>query len=329
MKRRNRATHAQLHHSRTAAITVEKVVFLSLMLAGLSTFGYLFGAAEVRTLNACSSKLEYSLCPETNQLISTAASEHRSKPASSQTGSTDHLLIVNSDSNAQPQWATLVGIATLLSLGITASGIAIRKKRKSKKLDPSPEVSLRKVKQKLEPKLSPGCVFNKRQKMMSKLLNQLGGTAFDEMKIAHLISDKVKTVLPDTHLDKVREWFLTHHYRHLLVCDASGNLYGIISARDLQRATEGTAADIMTPDPITVSPEQMVSPVITMMMDRRISCLPVTKENRLVGIMTTTDLMIALQCTLQILCSLGSPDVDADDFSSCDADDSLISSSAN
>ena len=44
-----------------------------------------------------------------------------------------------------------------------------------------------------------------------------------------------------------------------------------------------------------------MSPAITLMLDRHISCLPVVKDGVLVGVLTSTDLMMALQCTLKIL----------------------------
>ncbi len=40
---------------------------------------------------------------------------------------------------------------------------------------------------------------------------------------------------------------------------------------------------------------------VTPLLKRRISCLPVCKGRRVVGVVTTTDLIMALQCALQIL----------------------------
>lgn len=148
-------------------------------------------------------------------------------------------------------------------------------------------------------------IFAKRDQTMAILNRQLGLTSFGDMQVGHLMSKNVNTVMAATPLSEVREWIVQYRYRHLLVCDSYGKLVGIISDRDIHRVTEGTAADMMTRNPITVASTQPVSPVITLMMDRKISSVPVVDNENIVGILTTTDLMIALQCTLQLVKSIG------------------------
>ena len=41
--------------------------------------------------------------------------------------------------------------------------------------------------------------------------------------------------------------------------------------------------------------------MITMMFAQRISCLPVVEEGQLQGIITTSDLLMALQCVLRLI----------------------------
>jgi acetoin utilization protein AcuB len=50
----------------------------------------------------------------------------------------------------------------------------------------------------------------------------------------------------------------------------------------------------MTPDPITVTPETPVVEAARLMRDRKIGGLPVMEEDKLVGIVTETDLLDAL-----------------------------------
>ena len=45
-------------------------------------------------------------------------------------------------------------------------------------------------------------------------------------------------------------------------------------------------------------------PPITMMLDRQISCVPVTQQNKPIGVLTSTDLMMSFQCALQVLAKL-------------------------
>ncbi len=94
---------------------------------------------------------------------------------------------------------------------------------------------------------------------------------------------------------------LEKQFRHLLVCDNHGKLLGVISDRDVAAATGATAEEIMTPHPRTAEPKTDLRTAISMMLNHRFSSLPVVHEQRLIGIITVTDLIIMLQVTLQLL----------------------------
>jgi signal-transduction protein with cAMP-binding, CBS, and nucleotidyltransferase domain len=75
----------------------------------------------------------------------------------------------------------------------------------------------------------------------------------------------------------------------------------VISDRDLLGRQGEVASDLMTPNPLTVQREALLDPAVTMLIQKRISCLPVTHEGRLCGLLTTTDVMMALQCISQVM----------------------------
>jgi acetoin utilization protein AcuB len=96
-------------------------------------------------------------------------------------------------------------------------------------------------------------------------------------------------------------------FRHLPVVDA-GKLVGIVSDRDLKQAmvsaasmTEGrererlfdqlTAGQVMTRAVVTTGPTCGVEEAARVMTTRKISALPVTEGDRLVGIVTETDVL--------------------------------------
>ena len=85
------------------------------------------------------------------------------------------------------------------------------------------------------------------------------------------------------------------------VVTAEGMLRGIVSEVDLLRAqptvSEGatkqaaTAADVMTPQPVTVRPTDELSDVAAVLLDHGIRAVPVVDGERLVGILSRRDVL--------------------------------------
>jgi len=144
--------------------------------------------------------------------------------------------------------------------------------------------------------------------LFSRDIEDLSGT---NTQVRRLMSKRLMIVKPEMPACQVAAMMCEQRIRHLLVC-RDNRLVGIISDRDFKQQTGETAADIMTSEPITIPPEMTVSSAISVMVNKSISCLPVVDKGAVCGILTTTDLMLTLQCTLQIvegiafgLCSTG------------------------
>jgi diguanylate cyclase (GGDEF)-like protein len=90
------------------------------------------------------------------------------------------------------------------------------------------------------------------------------------------------------------------HVHHLLVCNRAGDLVGVISDRDLRSTHGATAQQLMSYPPMTCPSDTPVTEAITFLRNESISCLPVTENGQVVGIVTTNDLITTLQCTLQL-----------------------------
>ena len=118
----------------------------------------------------------------------------------------------------------------------------------------------------------------------------------------HPVSATLETRLP--HLLRLLQ---RRGFRHLPVVDG-GRLVGIISDRDLKQSmisaasmTEGrerdrlldelTAGQIMAREVVTIGPMFGVDEAARLMATRKISALPVTEGDRLVGIVTETDVL--------------------------------------
>ena len=108
------------------------------------------------------------------------------------------------------------------------------------------------------------------------------------------------TVRPEDILDLAASLMHWRHVRHVPVEDDAGHLIGIVSHRDLIAllASGKLAAspmmvvrDIMKTDLVTVTPETPTLEALHLMRERDIGCLPVLKDDRLVGIVTAYDFL--------------------------------------
>lgn len=126
------------------------------------------------------------------------------------------------------------------------------------------------------------------------------------MTVDGIMTREVVTVPPGTALSDVRARLHNGGCRHLLVVE-DGALAGVISERDVLRAlspfldtyTEEhrdvrtlalPAREIMCP-PVTVSPTTDVGMAATQLLDHNVSSLPVVRDDEIVGIVTTKDLL--------------------------------------
>lgn len=63
---------------------------------------------------------------------------------------------------------------------------------------------------------------------------------------------------------------------------------------ELKKAVGATVDDVMTREPVTVAPDTSIEDVATLMVDRDMSRLPVMDGDRLVGIVSKSDIVRAL-----------------------------------
>lgn len=131
------------------------------------------------------------------------------------------------------------------------------------------------------------------------------------MNVAEIMSRDPVTVGMDDDLRRVKDLFELYRFHHLLVL-AGERLVGVISDRDLLRASSpflGRASErpqdlatlnrrvhqIMTRKLIVVSPETPVQDAARLMLEKRVSCLPVlVGEGPVLGIVTWRDQLRSL-----------------------------------
>lgn len=119
------------------------------------------------------------------------------------------------------------------------------------------------------------------------------------------------TVQKDDILEFVADLMDWRRIRYVPVEDDSKHLVGLITMRMLFREygkhinhdeqTGETVDDIMIKNPITVHPEASIMEAMELMDSQGIGCLPVVKNNRLVGIITEQNYMTIVARLLKVL----------------------------
>ena len=116
-----------------------------------------------------------------------------------------------------------------------------------------------------------------------------------------------ETVTPETPLRAVVTAMNRANIRQVLVVEGK-KLVGIVTDRDVRLAVNSpltaeepverlellngfTAADCMTPNPRSVTPETPIHKVAQLLSMYKFGALPVTRNDELVGIITVTDLL--------------------------------------
>lgn len=130
------------------------------------------------------------------------------------------------------------------------------------------------------------------------------------MKISnYMIPDPITANINDSMSDLIYR-MKDKNVSHLLIENNDFELVGVVSKEDLLtkmktllKVSSGstytknvmnttTAQEIMTIDPITVSPDDILETVSVIMLERNFHCLPVVENGKAVGIVTYTDLLL-------------------------------------
>jgi CBS domain-containing protein len=142
-------------------------------------------------------------------------------------------------------------------------------------------------------------------------------------KASDIMTRNVISVKPETSVRELAQLLSDNNISGVPVMDNDGNLLGVVTENDLIDQTKKlhiptvvtlfdsffylespermekeikkiagtTVIDIYTPDSITVNEDTLIDEIATIMAEKNIHTLPVTRENRLVGIIGKKDII--------------------------------------
>ncbi|MGG4548111.1 acetoin utilization AcuB family protein [Rossellomorea marisflavi] len=127
------------------------------------------------------------------------------------------------------------------------------------------------------------------------------------MIIEEIMKSNVETLRPDDSIETAIRLMREKKIKHIPIVDDEMKILGIISDRDVKDAApsilneqsadftlKNPVRQIMQQQVITGHPLDFVEEVAALFYEHRISCLPIMKADKLVGIITETDLLYTL-----------------------------------
>lgn len=136
------------------------------------------------------------------------------------------------------------------------------------------------------------------------------------MQVRQLMSRNVVTLEAKTTLDIVEDIMSLKRIRHLPVLE-NETLVGLVTQRDLFRAglssilefrkhavkewlAQIQVREVMVENLVTIGPDAAIEDAVARMVDRKIGCLPVVDDGKLVGLLSETDCLRYLRRILEI-----------------------------
>jgi len=116
------------------------------------------------------------------------------------------------------------------------------------------------------------------------------------MRVSEIMSTAIQQIGPDMSADTANNLPALNRIRHLAVTEGA-RLKGIVSQRDLGGPSgvatrkDRVIGDLRTEHIVAVAPDTSVRKAANLMRGRTIGCLVVTDRNRVIGIVTTSDLL--------------------------------------
>jgi CBS domain-containing membrane protein len=131
---------------------------------------------------------------------------------------------------------------------------------------------------------------------------------YTDIKVAEIMTKNILVAHEGASFTEICRLFFEMHFHHLPVLNGAGELMGIISSNDLLQVMSQRMLlkkgvntkdlndnigleEMMTKDPIVVDAEATVEEAALLLRKHQIHSLPVVRDGKVSGIVTSTDLV--------------------------------------
>ncbi|MEP5567817.1 MAG: CBS domain-containing protein [Halioglobus sp.] len=145
------------------------------------------------------------------------------------------------------------------------------------------------------------------------------------LSVAEIMTAQPHTLSPDDSLAQARTMMSEHHIRHIPVVNSDGVLVGVVSQRDVLAAADSSVladkaahekeeryvalSSVMTSPVQTVDENASLRGTALHLMQNRLGCLPVIRDDTLIGIITDSD-FVGVAINLMEQLEQSEPEVD-------------------
>ena len=112
------------------------------------------------------------------------------------------------------------------------------------------------------------------------------------------MNKKVVVAKPDITIRKASEVMGKYHIGSLVVCD-DDKIKGIVTERDVLLSVANgrdpeatTIGEVMTKSVVTIDPDKTLSEAVDLMVKHKIKKVPVVEDDKLIGIITASDIVV-------------------------------------
>ena len=136
------------------------------------------------------------------------------------------------------------------------------------------------------------------------------------MRIKSIMIKNPITISENASVQDAFDLVNSHSIRHLPVVNDKNNFIGFVTLTDLKQAfipsmvSDLTLKDIMIKEPVLLHPDSDIETAARIIYKHKIGGIPVVKDRKLVGIITTTDILGAFISMMGLLTNSSRIDVE-------------------